>query len=240
MLLPLPGSAGPSVPPCLVETALTRRVTQGEVVIRAGDPEGRWWAVHRGVLVAETTSWEGKRSIVEVLGPGDLFGPPSLVWPDYGGLDGRGEDQLVPEVRAIAPSVLWSWDRRFLSSAGATDVRVATWVQERLLARLERTRLALARALTLTVPERVEAALRQLAVAAGQPVPGGTRIRVPISQETLAAASGASRESVSRALRSLAATGRVRRTGRLYVVTEPGETDRGPDRLGPPSPRRPA
>jgi CRP-like cAMP-binding protein len=52
-------------------------------------------------------------------------------------------------------------------------------------------------------------------------VPGGRRLDLPLTQERLAGLTGATRESVNRALAELTAAGRVERTRGRYVVRPP-------------------
>ena len=72
------------------------------------------------------------------------------------------------------------------------------------------------------VQERVERRLADLAVRLGYPVPGGTAISVPITQDDLASLVGATRESTNRAIHRLVAARRlaVPQRGR-YVVRSP-------------------
>jgi hypothetical protein len=54
-------------------------------------------------------------------------------------------------------------------------------------------------------------------MAHGHPVEGGLVIDLPLSQDLIASMVGATRESVNRGLRDLAAADRVRREGGAYV-----------------------
>jgi CRP-like cAMP-binding protein len=64
---------------------------------------------------------------------------------------------------------------------------------------------------------RVATRLVELAERYGEPVDGGVRVALPLSQDELAGWTGASREAVSKALRTLRDRGLIE-TGRLRVV----------------------
>jgi len=66
--------------------------------------------------------------------------------------------------------------------------------------------------------DRLAARLDDLAARFGRPVPGGRCLELPLTQEHLAGLTGATRESVNRALGELAAAGRVERARGRYVV----------------------
>jgi CRP-like cAMP-binding protein len=57
----------------------------------------------------------------------------------------------------------------------------------------------------------------------GRTVPGGRRLDLPLTQELLAGLTGATRESVNRALAELSAAGRVERSRGGYIV-RPGSS----------------
>jgi CRP-like cAMP-binding protein len=68
------------------------------------------------------------------------------------------------------------------------------------------------------IADRLATRLDDLAVRFGRPVPGGRSLELPLTQEHLAGLTGATRESVNRALAELAAAGRVQRSRGRYVV----------------------
>ena len=147
----------------------------------------------------------------------------------------------TPEVRTLSPCRLLVWPVAELDAALRGDAATRVWVLGRLTARLARTHASLARSLSLAVTQRLEEIFRELAAVDGRPVPGGIRIRVPISQELLAAAVGATRETVNRSIRALQAAGRVKRAGRRYtIITSSGRTDPPPTPPGSRAPPAPA
>lgn len=71
-----------------------------------------------------------------------------------------------------------------------------------------------------TVLQRLAARLVELAQHAGSSRPGGTVLELPLPQHDLAAAIGATREAVAKALRQLREHGVVRTAQRRVVVTD--------------------
>jgi CRP-like cAMP-binding protein len=167
----------------------------GGVLVTQGARCPGAWTVETGVLYVETVDVDGRRLILDVLGPGDLAG--------------GAEGPVSPlTVRAVRPSRLRpcgdavAWRRR-----AAHDARAA--------------RAALSMAYD-DVPTRVEARLGDLAARFGRPVPGGVAIGLPVPQDDLAAMTGATRESVNRAVRRAVGEGRLMmpRRSRYVVVTQ--------------------
>jgi CRP-like cAMP-binding protein len=68
------------------------------------------------------------------------------------------------------------------------------------------------------IRHRAAGTLLALADEFGEPVPGGTRIRLELSQRTLAALVAASRENVNRALAPLFASGAISQGGAHFVI----------------------
>ena len=175
-------------------------VHPGREVVRQGEPFPDSWVVRSGALVAEIVDEDGRRLVLDVLGPGDLVGGPES-WTADG------------SVRALVTSGL--------IAAGPVAVR------DGLLRRARRAAWLACAIAWDRIGDRVLARLEDLAARFGRPVPGGRRIDLPITQEHLAALTGSTRESVNRALAGLAAAGRVERVGGRYVV-RPAAAERVP------------
>lgn len=199
--------------PSLLGRANPKDLAPGEALIPLGMSDGRWWLIVSGVLIVETTSANGRRSIMEFLGPNDVI--EGIEAPEAGWV-----------TRALTPCRLLGWPAGFVPDAIRRDPALGAWVHDRQSARLDRAHRALARTLGLSVSERLEGVLWHLASLRGQPVADGMRIEIPVDQETLAAAVGATREHVNRILRTMRSEGRIRRTdGRYTLVSPSAQTD---------------
>jgi len=135
----------------------------------------------------EVIDRDGRRLVLDILGPGDLVGGPAGWIADA-------------SVRAM----IHSW----LAPAGPAALRDG-------LARRAHRASALACALAWEpVARRVAGRLEDLASRFGRPVPGGRCIPLELTQDDIAALIGSTRESVNRALGELARRGRI--TGTAY------------------------
>ena len=173
-------------------------VHPGREIIRQGEPYPDAWVIRRGALLMETIDVEGHRLILDVLGPGDLVGGPTGWTADA-------------SIRALVTSGLFAAGPIALRDGLARRSRRASW----LACSIAWDRIA----------DRLLARLDDLAERFGRTVPGGRRLELPLTQEHFAGLTGATRESVNRALGELAARGRIERAwGRYVVRTEAGKT----------------
>jgi CRP-like cAMP-binding protein len=166
-------------------------VYPGREVIHQGEPYPDAWTVRYGALLMEVVDTDGRWLALDLLGPGDLVGGPSTWTADA-------------SVRALVTSGLFAAGPIALRDGLARRARRAAW----LACSVAWYRIA----------DRVAIRLEDLAVRFGRPVPGGRCLELPITQEHLAGLTGATRESVNRALAELATTGRVERTRGRYVI----------------------
>jgi CRP-like cAMP-binding protein len=183
--------------------ATLRQVQANEVLVPQGQDDHRCWVVMGGTVASFVVNSAGKRALLEVAGPGDLA---------------AGSHPLQPELRALEPGWVVVIPEPDLAMAAERDPGVREWVHGQAVARLHRSLAALADAMVLSVPERLHRFLLHLARSHGRVVPAGIRIGIPLTQDTLAAAVGATRETANRAVRALERTGRISRAGRIYTM----------------------
>ena len=152
--------------------------------------------------MVEVLRHDGRRLVLDVLGPGDGVGGPG---------DAIGAELLDrPRVaqataRALGPG-------RLRAMVPGEEVPL-------LARRAERAARFAADLAWFDVPTRLLARLTVLAERFGHPVPGGVAIGLRLGHDDLAAICGTSRESVTRAMSGLVAEGRVEvpRRGRVVV-----------------------
>jgi CRP/FNR family cyclic AMP-dependent transcriptional regulator len=163
----------------------------GREVVRQGEPYPDAWTVRSGALLMEVVDTEGHRLALDLLGPGDLVGGPTTWTADA-------------SVRALVSSRLIAAGPMDLCDGLARRARRAAW----MACSVAWDRIA----------DRVAIRLEDLAARFGRPVPGGRCLELPLTQEHLAGLTGATRESVNRALAELVAAGRVDRARGRYVI----------------------
>jgi CRP/FNR family transcriptional regulator len=172
------------------------RVARGDVV--ALDAEavtivaGAWFRVfRRAAFVHDLTLFLAKTG--DLLAPGAVFGERSA----ESGAQAIADAQLLLVPREAFERVAAADPTVYVKLAANVGLRIA-----RLQTKLE----ALSRA---GVEARVAGALLEIADDFGLPVPAGTKIDLPLSQEDLANLAGTSRESCSQAVASFARSGFV-------------------------------
>jgi len=169
--------------------------------------------VEHGVVTASSTSPSGRTAGVALLGSGDL-------WTDDASMC-RSSDDEGTRLEALCPSRVRVLTNEALSRAAA-DASSVPWMIWALARRARDAERRCAEALCLPVEERVLSLLRRLARLQGVAIPGGIRIELELSQERIARLTGASRESINRAMRTLRQRGDVRRDGLHYEVAGGG------------------
>jgi CRP/FNR family transcriptional regulator, cyclic AMP receptor protein len=181
---------------------------------REGETEAFTGVVESGAVGITAPGRQGRRATLAVLGPDDLVAP-GVVWA---ALPARWRTEAV----ALVPTRIRALSATCLRQAIATGGPLALSLVAALADQSARTERRLAGTLGEPLESRLLEILRDLARRFGHPARNGLRIWLPITQEDLGSMSGAARESVSRALRSLEGRGLVHRSGRSYVVGVPG------------------
>jgi CRP-like cAMP-binding protein len=170
-----------------------RRFAKGEAIFHEGDDAGGVVAVITGTLKVSLIGVGGREVVLRFAGPGELIGELAAV----SDRPRTADVTAVDEVEAISVRAA---DFRRLAFE---HPRIAELVFENvaaLLAEADRQRVDFA---TRDVTARIAGRLVELAETSGAPEDGGVRITLPLSQDELAAWSGASREAVARSLHML-------------------------------------
>ena len=213
----------------LADQATTRRLLRGEVLIRVGDRADELFVVLRGEVKDSVVDANGEEVVHFLHGPGMTFGEPGFF---------AVEHRRIVEVVATAPSVLIRLDRRvlvpFMNRHPVTKDRALE-----KLASNERWQTTMISSLA-TKPLADRLVLRLLELVDSSPQRrAGLAVTPRVSQATLAAMVGVSRENVNRALAVLMASGAVRQErGRYVLVEEKKLRQRVVDGVGPVAGRR--
>jgi CRP/FNR family cyclic AMP-dependent transcriptional regulator len=195
----------------LAATATTRTTVRGEYVCHLGDPAHDLYVILSGEVKSSVTDADGVEVIHRVHGPGMTLGEPGFF---------AVEHTRIVDVIAISPSVLIRLNRRDL----APFLRLHPSVKDRALEglasanRWQTTVISSLQSRSLT--DRL--LLRLLELAESSPERrSGLAVTPKVSQSTLAAMVGVSRENVNRALSALTTRGAIRQDhGRYLVVDE--------------------
>jgi CRP-like cAMP-binding protein len=173
----------PETSRALADRSAMRTLSRGEHLFREGDEANSLFVVARGELAVASRAYDGRESIVAVLGPGTLLGELPLFDAEPRSADVRAV--TAAEVLEIAYEPV---------RAALEQHPHALWAVTSILAmRLRADNEALADAAFLDVPGRTAKRLLELAGESDDFVS-------PLTQEELAGRVGASRERVNRAL----------------------------------------
>lgn len=193
----------------MVSQAERVRLRPGEMLFRQGDPATGFYALAQGMLKMSSLREDGREAILAVLEAGIWFGEISLI----DGQPRTHDATAIGDVDALLlPTVVFDALMQRAPFARAIAALMAGRI--RLLyglvedATLRSTRSRVARRLQL--------------LARGDAAPAaGARMRVPVSQEALAMMLGISRQTLSKQLQVLAASGVVRLGyGKIEIVDE--------------------
>ncbi|OII60588.1 Crp/Fnr family transcriptional regulator [Streptomyces sp. CC53] len=194
----------------LLAEGAPRVYAPGTVMIRERDTSAYVLALLSGWAVVSVETERGARLILALRGAGEVVG-------DLAAVDQGPRSATVTALgRVDAVSVSGDRFRRFLAARPHATSLIMRQLSARLRsADVERRSLA-----SETVLQRLAARLVELAQHAGSSRPGGTVLELPLPQHDLAAAIGATREAVAKALRQLREHGVVRTAQRRVVVTD--------------------
>lgn len=186
-----------------------RRYDSGQTVWLEGDPAEALFVLGEGLLKSYRLSPEGGEVIVALNEAVDVAGEVGLFHPSR---------RRQVNVTAMKPS------RCLLVRRGPLVAFLSRHpvAMERLLERI--CGLTVRAAYSFTglafddIRARAARTLLALADEFGEPVPGGVRVRLELSQRTLAALVAASRENVNRALAPLMAAGVISQQDGHFVI----------------------
>jgi CRP-like cAMP-binding protein len=194
----------------LAAAATTREFVRGEHVCFIGDPAEEIFVVLSGEVKDSVVDSDGNEVIHQVHGPGMTLGEPGYFAVDH---------KRIVEVIAVQPSTLIRLHRRELTPFMAQHVSVKDRALEGLASSTRWQTTMITSLATRSLTDRL--LLRLLELVDSSPERRTGRAVTPkISQSTLAAMIGVSRENVNRALAALMIDGTIRQEGGRYVLVD--------------------
>jgi CRP-like cAMP-binding protein len=182
-----------------------RRYRRGETVFVTGDPGASLCVVNAGRIKLALTSAEGREVILDVLGPGEVFGELALL---------DGEPRSADAVAVEQTELLLLQRDEFLRFLRA-EPEVAINLLGVLSRRIRRDTLLVQDAAFLDVPARLARTILRLAERGED-----GHLRTPqLTQSDLAAAAGTTRETLNKFLGIFADQGLIQwRNSRVEVL----------------------
>jgi len=188
----------------------TRRLVRGEYVFHAGDPADELWVVVAGEVKDCVTDIDGNEVVHFVHGPGMTFGEPGFFARDH---------VRIVDVIAVMPTTLIRLDRRDLVPFMEQHPILKDRALEALASNTRFQANLISSLLTRPLAERLVLRLLEL-IDSSPERRSGEAVTPKITQSTLAAMIGVSRENVNRALAALALDGSVRLEDGRYVLID--------------------
>ena len=203
------------LPASTIESLLSRhtlvRYPRGSIVFAKGSPADLVFAVLSGVVKVGTITRADERILVALAGPGDLAG-----YADFS--DGGDRSQLF-EAETLTNSVVALLTRdhiRRVIRGLQPDMILA--VAENLNSLWSSIAYRAAQFLGMSLRERIEATLAELAGRFGVPDARGIMLTPELGQEDLAEMIGGSRPMVSKLLIEMTEQKLIARQGRRYIL----------------------
>jgi CRP-like cAMP-binding protein len=189
-----------------------RRFARGEQVWGEGVPATELYVVAEGQLKAYRIGRDGTEVILELLSRGDPVGEVGLFHPS-------GVRQVC--TAAMEPTVCVTIPREALLAFMTRHPIVMRRMLESIAEIAVHAAYSFTEVAFDDIRRRVARTLLALAAEQGETVPSGVRIRLKLSQTTLAAMVAASRENVNRALSLFISRGEVSQSDGYFFVHDP-------------------
>ncbi len=183
-----------------------RRYPRGSIVLAQGDPGDSLFLIAEGQAKVAVLAEDGREVILSVLGPGGVFGEMSLL----------DDEPRSAHVIAMTDAVLLQLRREDFRSRLRASPELAVALLAELSRRLRRADETIAGLALLDVNGRIATLLLDLAREEG-----GLRISRKLTHATIGQMVGASRETVSRTMRSLVVRGVISVTRREILLRDP-------------------
>jgi CRP/FNR family cyclic AMP-dependent transcriptional regulator len=201
----------------VLQAGRRRHYARGETLFHYGDPADALHLLDRGRVAVRVHTPQGDQVILNVLGPGKVFGELALIEP---------QSRRTATVTALEACETIALQRNQFESLRAADPQVDRFLVASLAAQVARLSEHLLEMLFVPTHLRV---IRRLLVLAEE----FANATIPVTQEELGLMSGTTRPTVNEVLRDLERQGAVRLSrGRIQVLDAPGLQQRLDRSLG--------
>jgi CRP/FNR family cyclic AMP-dependent transcriptional regulator len=193
----------------LLSIARRRRFDRGEIVFHQDDPADSLHLIVKGRFAMRLRTSLGEDVLVDVRGPGDVFGELALV-----SSESRPRTATALALEPAETHCVYHVDFTRLRRQYPSVDRILLML---LADQLRRTDQRLLEAHYVEVDKRVLRRLLDLTRTYGDGT--GTRVTIPLTQEEIAALAGATRPPVNKVLRDWQARGALElRRGRITIL----------------------
>lgn len=194
----------------LAAAGTTRRLVRGEFIFHLGDPADEIFVVLSGELKTFVVDTDGYEVVHFLHGPGMTVGEPGYF---------SVERSRIVETVAVVPSTLIRLHRRELAPFMERHGNVKDRALEGLASNTRWQTTMISSLATRPLADRLVLRLLELVDSSPERLPGQA-VTPKITQSTLAAMVGVSRENVNRALAALMTDGSIRHERGRYVLVD--------------------
>ena len=188
-----------------------RTFPAGSYLARQGEAATSMFVIEHGLVRIALTSQHGREFVLRLLGPGDTFGETAL-------LDAAGVRWA--SAIAVQPTSCVMISKDDILAALRSTPELGIRMLALMVAHVRQQDDDLADFAFLDVTGRIARKLLDLSGRHGEPVAGGVRLRIRLSQAELAAMVGASRENVNRSLGQLVTLGALSMDGGHITILD--------------------
>lgn len=199
----------------LLGFARLRRCTANEVLFQKGDPGHALLAILKGRIRISTISEGGKEVVLNILGPGELFGEIALI-------DGK---ERSADATSMDASELLVIDGRDFVPYLQENPELCTRLLVVMCERVRWVSDLYEDVVFLSLPARLSKHLLRLADTYGSDVEDGRQINLKLSQQDLGNLMGTTRESINKQLRAWQADGLISVRQGLITIREPEDLE---------------
>jgi CRP-like cAMP-binding protein len=194
----------------LLQTGIVRRFPRGAALMLQDDRDDRVFVLLQGRVKIARVEGDGRELILDIRDPGDLLG--ELAFIDAG--------PRVATVTTLEAAQALVAPAQAMRGFMETTPRVAVVLLEIVAQRLRDSNAARSHFGAADTMGRLAARMLELADRYGEPCAEGIQVASPLSQEELAAWTGASRAAVAAALRALRDLGWVETERKRLIVLD--------------------
>ncbi|GAB6062481.1 Crp/Fnr family transcriptional regulator [Deferrisoma palaeochoriense] len=187
-----------------------RRYEPNQTIFSQGEAANSMYLIKGGAVKLWKLTEDGRELILGFRKAGDLLGESVFI----------EEGEYPVFATAITPSLVCGLSRPTFERLVERHPQVGLAVIKNLAKRIDYLTGKLGALSEPSLEERLYKTLLTVAEQVGTPVPGGWNIAFPLTHEEIGFLVGAHRVSITKAMKKLKETGRVRTKGRYLFVTD--------------------
>ncbi len=204
--------APPEAWDAVAQDLVRRKLGPGDVLFRQGDRAESMYLLKMGSVKLWKIADDGRELTLDIRNAGDLLGESVLL----------EEGRYPVGATCLVPALICGIDRPTFERLVVAHPQVGLAVIRNLSRRVDYLTGKLGALAEPSLEERLYQVLVNVARQVGTPAQGGWNIAFPLTHEEIGFLVGAHRVSITRALKKLKDTGKVRTKGRHLFVTDAG------------------